>query len=101
MLVRSFIFKNGQEVVAQLVNEGDDFIVKSPLVIHMMRDQQGMPSLGFAPMSMIRRDGAEVTFYKSALSTAPVEVEPEVEKSYIENTTGLSLPPSQGNLILG
>ncbi len=103
MQVRSFILSNGQEIVANLVAEPfqGDYIVRNPLVVHMMRDAQGMPSLGFAPLSMIRRDNADVTIFKHALTSAPAEVEPDVEKSYVESTTGLSLPPSQGNILLG
>lgn len=99
--VRSFMLVDGKELIAQLVeNTGLGYKIKAPLVIHMMRGQDG-PSLGFAPWSMIQAD-AQIELFFGGLMTDPVPVLPEVEASYLTNVSGIFIPPTQAsNILLG
>jgi hypothetical protein len=90
MDISSFFLINGQEIIAKVVDEQPDhFVVEQPLNVHMMQGPQG-PQLGFAPMSMIRKD-VHVAIYKHSLVSPPVEVEKQVADSYIQNTTGIAI----------
>ena len=102
MEVRSFILTTGQEMIAQLVQENpSSYVIRNPLVAHMMRGADGQPTLGFAPWYVLHADNQDIELFSHALISKPVEIEPDVSKSYIENTTGVALPPSQGNILLG
>lgn len=101
MDVRSFLFVNGQEVVAELVQvTGTGYKIKSPLVAHMMRGPDGKPQLGFAPLSMIQKDDQEIALYAHALLAEPAELEEPIVQSYIQQTTGLIVPPQPSGSIL-
>lgn len=99
--VRSFMLVDGKELIADLIAPTSvGWQIKSPLVIHMMRGSDGGPSLAFAPWSMIHADGQVVELLDSALMARPTEVLPEVEASYLSNTTGILVPPKGGGQIL-
>lgn len=94
MEVRIFKLVSGVEIIAELVFTGSDvYNVKRPLQIHMMRASDGSPSMGFAPWCMVA-DDSEVKLLMSALAARPLSPLPEVATSYVENVTGLALPPS-------
>lgn len=94
---------NGQELVAELVHaQADSYLIKNPLVAHMMRGPDGNPQLGFAPWSMLHQDGIQIELLIHAVSAKPVPIEKQVADSYIQNTSGLVLPPSaSGQILLG
>lgn len=97
--VRSFMLATGQEMIAELVSATrDGYSVKNPLIAHMMRGPEG-PQLGFAPWSMLHAD-VEIIVRSAALLADPVEVEGPVATAYVENTTGIALPPQTGGQIL-
>lgn len=101
--VQSFLFTSGAEVIAKVEDDtaGDSYTVSSPLQVHIMRNQDGSPAIGFAPTSFIRKGGASVKVLKSALMSEPVDVEPEVEKSYLENISGIQLVPAGSQILHG
>lgn len=99
MKVRSFKLTTGEELVAQLVEETSmGYKIKSPLVIHMMRNPDGV-SLGFAEYSMIIADQV-IELFNHGLITVPMEVRNDVEQSYITNVTGIVLAPATPSVIL-
>jgi hypothetical protein len=102
MTVMSFLLATGQELIAQLVEEtGRGYKIKSPLVVHMMRAEDG-PRLGFARWSMIQSEDAQVHVLFSGLLADPVVVIEEVEASYLSSVSGILIPPkASGNILLG
>lgn len=97
MDVRSFILQTGQELVAELVRAtGTGYIIKNPLVAHMMPDGAGGVRLGFAPWSLIQRSDIEIEIFDHGLIARPVELEQQVADSYIQQQTGLILPQGGG-----
>jgi len=100
MDIRSFKLTTGEELVAQLLQETSrGFLVKSPLIVHMMRTPEG-PTLAFAQWSLVQKQGVEVELLTSALVSAPVQLLDEVSDSYLQQTTGIALPPKGGSQIL-
>lgn len=102
MTVKVFKFTSGIEVVAEYQRcEGDVYIVSRPLQAHVMRDHVGNPTLGFAPWTMIG-DDKQVRIFQTALACEPLNAEQEIADSYLQNTTGLVLPPgAAGQLLQG
>ena len=101
--VRSFMLCTGQELIAELVKgTGTGYDIKNPLVVHMMRGPDGQPSLGFAPWSMLHKEGQVISMFDHALSARPAEVLDEVEASYLTNVSGILVPPAtNGKILLG
>jgi hypothetical protein len=100
MEVKSFKLSTGEELVAQLLQEtGTGYKIKNPLVVHMMRTPEG-PSLAFAQWSLVQAQNTELEIFDHGLIAKPVELMPEVEQSYIQQTTGLLVPPKTGGQIL-
>jgi hypothetical protein len=99
--IKSFMLTNGQELIAELQSEGDtSFTIKNPLVVHMMHGPEGVPQLGFAPWSMLHEE-EPIELHKHAVSASPVSLPKKVEDSYIQNTTGLQLATSTGQILHG
>jgi hypothetical protein len=93
---------DGKELIAQVLEEtGRGYKIKSPLVIHMMRGPDGAPSLAFAPWSMIHTEGETIEVLYTALMADPVTVLDQVEASYLTNVSGIFVPPSASNVLLG
>lgn len=100
MNVRSIVLTTGQELVAEIIQEGPSGItVKRPLVVHVMRGHDGAPTLGFAQWSMVRTD-APVVITREGVLSLPAEVEPDVERAYLQNTTGIALAGPDGSQLL-
>lgn len=100
MEVRSFKLISGQELIAGLLHEtGTGYLVKDPLVVHVMRGPSGEGQLAFAEWSMIHRD-REIELLDGALAARPARVLDDVEKSYLEQTTGVALPEA-GKILMG
>ena len=106
MDVRSFKLSTGEELVAQFVSANGvngavtGYVIKTPLVVHMMRTPEG-PSLAFGQWSMVQKQDVEITLFAHALMSEPVELLGEVADSYIQQVTGLVLPPSEKKILLG
>lgn len=101
MSVKSFMLATGQELIAQHVEvTGRGHKIKSPLVIHMMRGPDGSPQLGFAPWSMIQKEGQVLELLEHGLIADPADVMPEVEASYLSNVSGILVPPAPSGRIL-
>ena len=101
MNVRSFKLISGQELIATVV-EGTvkGYKVKNPLVVHIMRGHTGQEQLAFSEWSMIHKEGEIVEILEHGLAAGAVSVIDEVEKSYLEQTTGVALPEA-GKILMG
>jgi hypothetical protein len=102
MDVRSFKLSTGEELIAQLIQPtGTGYLVKNPLVVHMMRTPEG-PSLAFAQWSLVQKQGVEIEIFDHAVVAKPAEVLEEVSDSYLQQTTGIVLAPkTAGKILLG
>ena len=101
MEIRSFMLTTGQELIGDLqAATGTGYNVKNPLVVHMMRGQDGKPTLAFAQWSMLH-DQEIVELFDHALMCPPVKIIGEVADSYIQQTTGLILPTAGGQFLKG
>ena len=101
MQVRSFVLSTGQELVAQLVESTETgYKIKNPLVVHMMRGPDGQPTLAFAQWSMVQNPDEAIDIFNHALVSKPVALIPEVEASYISNTSGILVPAAPSGRIL-
>jgi hypothetical protein len=95
------MLRTGKELIADLVKvTGTGYVVKNPLVVHVLRGPDGQGSLAFAPWSMVHKAGQEVPLFDTALSCQPVEVIDEVADSYIQQTTGIIMSSRQMPSIL-
>lgn len=100
MDVRSFMLTTGQELVAEFVDiTGRGYKIRNPLVAHMMRGETGV-QLGFAPWSLLHKDDQIIELLTHSVLSEPVELEGEVASSYIQQQTGLILPPTGGTQLL-
>ena len=103
MNVQTFVLANGQEVVADLVHIDERYIhLEDPLVLQQMMDPQtGRPIVGFGEWPALAKRGQVIRVPITGVLSMPVEAQEEVERSYLANTTGLSLPPAQPKILLG
>lgn len=101
MDIRSFKLTDGSELIGELISEtGLGYIVKRPLLVAPMRGPDGQPHIGFGMWSMIVDFEQEHEIYDHALIRKPIAVEQEVASSYIQQTSGLIVPPSTSGQIL-
>jgi hypothetical protein len=101
MDVRSFKLVNGQELIADLVAvTGRGYSVKNPLVLHVLKGQDGKEMLAFAKWSIVHKEGQPIELLDAALAAAPVAILDEISDSYIQQTSSLILPPSKAAQIL-
>lgn len=101
MDVRSFMLKTGQELIAEFIRcTGAVYVIKNPLVAHMMPDGTGGVRLGFAPWSLIHKSDIEIMLNEHALLAGPIDLEQQVADSYIQQQTGLILPSGGGTQLL-
>lgn len=101
MDIRSFKLIDGSELIAELVSEtGLGYAVKRPLLVAPMRGPDGQPHIGFAMWSMIVDFDQEHELLDHGLLRKPLPVEQSVAQSYIQQTSGLIVPPSTTGQIL-
>ena len=100
MEVRSFKLIGGTELLAELVAENStSYTIRRPLVTMPVRDKQGNIGIDFAVWSFVQ-NGEDVFLFHHALLARPVRVLDEVERTYIQNVTGLSLPQGGGSQLI-
>lgn len=101
MNVRSIKLLTGEELVTEVVAAtGTGYKIRNPLVLHAMNTPQG-PSLGFAPWSLITKKDEEIELLDGAVAARPAAVMDEISDSYIQQITGLVLPPTTSQLLRG
>ncbi len=101
MHIRSFKLIDGSELIAEVVSEtGLGYVVKKPLLVAPMRGADGQPHIGFGMWSMIVDFDQEHELFDHGLLRKPLPVEQSVAQSYIQQTSGLIVPPSTSGQIL-
>ena len=101
MDVKSFKLIGGQELVAEFLGEtGLGYRVRRPLVVHVLRTPDGQGQLAFAQWSMVQDPAADIELFDTGLHCPPVNLIPEIAKSYAEQVTGLALPQARAGRIL-
>ena len=91
MKIINFKLINGDELVAKLVQEGDDHII-----VDQPRSLQFNPQgtgAAFIPALIMSNDG-EVKVYKSSISLYNENVGSEYEKHYLQSVSGIQLATS-------
>lgn len=100
MDVRSFKLSTGEELVAELKHAtGTGYMISKPLVVHVMRGQDGHGQLAFAQWSMVQ-DEDDIEILDHALVARPVKLLDAVAKSYVEQTTTVFLTENAKSQIL-
>ena len=104
MDVKTFPLIGGQELVVDLVNVGEDFIVvKTPMVFQTVRHPEtgevihgfgDWPALAKVDPNRLQRIPI------SSVLGMPTDAHEEVERSYRANISGLELPPVQPKILL-
>lgn len=101
MEVRSFKLTNGQELIAETVGiTGRGYNVKNPLVLHVLKGQDGQEMLAFSKWSIVHKEDQTVELFQSALCGEPAVIIDEIADSYIQQTSSLVLPPAKASQIL-
>jgi hypothetical protein len=88
---------NGEEVVGKLAAQDDKTIVLSkPIGISAQMTQTGEVGLSFVPFVVTRDDSADFIISLRGLLVYPGKCREDIQKSYIQATTGLTLPGDSG-----
>ncbi len=96
-----FRLLTGQDVIAQQVEPLGSFLkVKRPLIAMPTGAPDGGVELGFMRMSFLFADDDVYEIPVTALSVLPVKAADDLETSYIQNVTGLTLASAAGSQIL-
>lgn len=95
--VKAIKMLNGEEIVVNLISMSEGgFVVRDPLLLQPGRDpKDGTPILAFVAWSVIQDYDTDVTIPITSVAAFPMSVQPEVESSYITNTSpaGIVVPP--------
>lgn len=101
MEVKFFKLTNGQEIITELVSlSGTGYMIRRPLLVQIVRNAEGNPVLGFMEWSMVGDMETPFALYDTAIAAGPIDPLSEVARSYIEQMTGLIVPPQTGGQIL-
>jgi hypothetical protein len=101
MDIRSFKLTTGEELVAELIKmTSTGYVVKNPLVVHVMRGQDGQGALAFAQWSMVQQSDTQIEIFGHGLIAHPVELLDEVAKSYVQQTSSIIISPTAASQIL-
>ena len=104
MNVLTFKVIGGEELVANVIHIGDDFIQATDVVVlqMMQHPESGKPVQAFGDWpALAKRDtGEPLRIPVSALLTMPTEAHEELTRHYISNVTGLELPPVTPKILL-
>jgi len=101
MDIRSFKLTTGEELVAELIKmTSSGYIVKNPLVVHVMRGADGQGALAFAQWSMVQQSDIQIEIFEHGLIARPADLLDEVAKSYVQQTSSIIIPPAAVSQIL-
>jgi hypothetical protein len=106
MSLQLFILNNGREVIGKLkqssivgmshenVTLANGLRIESPRILHFTPTQDGESyGIELFPYSMTNPDGVHV-FDKSAIASISETIPDDVEKGYVQQTTGISIVSS-------
>ena len=103
MDVRCYKLITGVELIAEDCGPtGMGYKVHRPLQVHFLRGQDGSEQMAFAHYIMTADQDAVIELYNHVLACPPLQTIPAIEQSYIQNVSGLILPPKvAGQIITG
>lgn len=96
MTLRLFILNNGREVIGKQSKQDSDqyFWVESPRILHFNPTADGASyGIELYPYSLTNPDGLH-KFHLSAIASESENIPDDVEKGYIQHTSGISIVSS-------
>lgn len=94
MIVKVFKLVSGEEVIARVVDIGEDYyILSKPRVFQLVPQQNGSVAAGLIPWFISSPDADDVALIKTAIAGV-IDATKEVEDAYLRNTTGFELASS-------
>ena len=89
--IRVFKLISGEEVMGRLVREDKKYyILSKPRAVAIGPGPNGQVSVTLIPLFASSQDG-DITIYKSGIVAEPDKISLELEKGYIQQTTGIAL----------
>lgn len=103
MEVRVFKLITGAEVVAEYIDvSGTGYKIRRPLQVHFMRGPDGSEQMAFSHFTLSVDPNQDMELLDAAVAMKPMTALPEIEQSYIQNTSGIIVPPaSTGKILTG
>lgn len=93
--VKSFILKSDKEIIckADLPADADYIIMEKPYIIQPVQNGPDSYGLGLFPYRMSNPTGT-FRLYKDSIESEVVNIPDDIEKSYIKQTSGISIVSS-------
>lgn len=89
--IKVFKLVTGEELMSRVTDEDDDsFTLSKPRVVAIGPGPNNQVSVTLIPLFASSQNGI-IRLNKSSIVATPVEFSPELEKAYIEQTTGIAL----------
>lgn len=90
---------NGQEVISKLTSVvGSTYTLARPYVLMLVRDENGHPTVTFAPFSMGIDDNSNTAYEidRSHMIFTPVAARADAAKQYLQTTSGIEIVGAGG-----
>lgn len=95
-MVKLFKLISGEEIIARVNGESDwCYDLEKPFMVHMVQQRDGV-GVGLVPWIAGNLD-VVVQLKPSALAACPMEPHAQLEKQYLEQTSGIQIATANGN----
>jgi hypothetical protein len=99
-----YVFKliTGVELVTEYLRDTDvGYVIKRPLQAHFFRGPDGSEQVAFSHW-VLTADPEEdvIEIYDNVIAAKPLPAAPDIAQSYIQNTSGIVVPPAPSGRIL-
>lgn len=83
---------NGIEIIGKVENgrDGTWKVIKNPMAVEMMQNGKGEVGIGLAPVALSNSDISSIDIDDKHILFM-IDVDKEIEKSYIKQTSGIEL----------
>ena len=89
--VRVFKISTGEELISRIKEDnGDSYVLEQPRVVAIAPQANGQVSVTLIPLFASNQDG-DATLHKAHIVGEPDRINDELEKGYVEQTTGIAL----------
>ena len=89
--IKVFKLVTGEEVITRVIKEyGDHYTLSKPRVVAIHPGPDGKVAVTLIPLLASSQDG-DVQIFKSAIIGQAMSTNSEIERGYIEQTTGIAL----------
>lgn len=93
-MLKLFTLISGKEVMGKVVKQDSDTIVlESPVVIQIIPQSKESYGIGLYPYSPTDPSGSRI-FYINNIESECITIPSDLEKTYIQETTGISIVTS-------